>query len=333
MSEHTILPLEAIQVARTRLTSTIVRTPLVRLNIRETSCRIYLKLESLQPVGSFKMRGAGNAILSLEQDRLSDGVWTVSAGNMAQAVAWYARYRGLTCQVIVPDDAPQTKVEAIQRLGAGIVKLPFAEYQAIQRSHTCELMQGVLIHPFGDESVMAGNGTIGLEILEDLPEVEAIIIPYGGGGLSCGIASAIRALRPQVKLYAAEVNTAAPLAASLAAAEPVDVAFTPSFVSGIGGPFVFPEMWGLASRLLDGSLTVELSQVVEAIRIVCEGTHTVAEGAGAVALAAALKGKISADTIVCIVSGGNIDTTKLIQILQGSIPSPALVLGPAASAP
>ena len=298
----------SIQAARTRLAATIVRTPLVRLNLPEASATISLKLENLQPVGSFKMRGAGNAILASERGQLIDGVWTVSAGNMAQGVAWYARHLGLPCQVIVPDDAPQTKLEAIQSLGARIVKMPFADYQAIQQSHDCELMRGVLIHPFGDEAVMAGNGTIGLEILEDLPDVDAIIIPYGGGGLSCGIASAVRALRPQVKLYAAEVSTAAPFAASLAAGKPVEVPFTPSFVSGIGGPMVFPEMWELSRTLLDGSLVVELSDIAEAIRILCQRNHVVAEGAGAVALAAALSGQISAGTVACIVSGGNIDT-------------------------
>jgi threonine dehydratase len=266
------------------------------------------------------MRGAGNAILAIERNRLTEGVWTASAGNMAQGVAWYARALGLPCQIIVPDDAPKTKIEAIQRLGARIVRLPFSDYQTIQRTHECELMHGVLIHPFADETVMAGNGTIGLEILEDMPDVEAIIIPYGGGGLSCGIASAVRALRPHVKLYAAEVSTAAPFAASIAAGKPVETAFTPSFVSGIGGPFVFPEMWGPASRLLDGSLVVDLPQVAEAIRILCQWNHVVAEGAGAVALAAALSGKISADKIVCIVSGANIDANKLIQIMQGGIP-------------
>lgn len=320
MREHSIIPLNAIQAARTRLAATILRTPLVRLNFPGTPCQVFLKLENLQPVGSFKMRGAGNAILTAERDRLKDGVWTVSAGNMAQGVAWYARSLGLPCQVIVPDDAPQTKLEAIRSLGARIVKKPFSEYQAIQKSHDCEMMPGALIHPFGDDAVMAGNGTLGLEILEDLPEVDAIIIPYGGGGLSCGIASAVRALRPKVKLYAAEVSTAAPFAASVAAGRPVEVPFTPSFVSGIGGPAVFPEMWELSCTLLDGSLVVELSEIAEAVRILCSRNHVVAEGAGAVALAAALSGKIQATTVVCIVSGGNMDTQKLVQIMQGGVP-------------
>jgi len=312
--------LEAIRAARARLAATIVRTPLICLNGPEVPCKIYLKLENLQPVGSFKMRGAGNAILGLEPDRLSRGVWTASAGNMAQGVAWYARHLGLPCSVVVPDDAPRTKTDAIQGLGARIFKVPFSDYQTIQRNHACSFMEGALIHPFGDEAVMAGNGTIGLEIVEDLPDVDAVIIPFGGGGLSCGIASALRGLRPRVKLYAAEVATGAPLAASLAEGKPVETAFTPSFVSGIGGPRVFPEMWSLASRLLDGSLVVSLSEVAEAIRILCRGNHVVAEGAGAVALAAALSGRVSAARIVCIVSGGNIDPSRLIRILEGQDP-------------
>jgi threonine dehydratase len=181
-------------------------------------------------------------------------------------------------------------------------------------------VRGMLIHPFGDDAVMAGNATIGLEILEDLPDVDVIVIPYGGGGLSCGIASAVRALRPQVKVYAAEVGTGAPLAASLAAGMPVKTAFTPSFVSGIGGPLVFTEMWNMASRLLDGALVVGLSDVAEAIRVLCRHVHVVAEGAGAVALAAALSGKMRDARIACVVSGGNIDTSKLIQIMQGEVP-------------
>lgn len=320
MISHRILSLDLIQGARRRIAKTIVRTPLVPLNLEKAPAEIYLKLENLQPVGSFKMRGAGNALLAGDLGRLEAGVWTASAGNMAQGVAWFARQLGVPCTVIVPDDAPEAKLAAIRRLNARIVQVPFAEYQGIERDHVYAPMQGVLIHPFGDEAVMAGNGTIGLEILEDLPDVEAIVIPFGGGGLSCGIASAVRALKPGVKLYAAEVSSAAPLAASLAAGRPTEVTFTPSFVSGIGAPFVFPEMWPLASQLLDGSLVVEIAQVAEAIRLMNERNHIVAEGAGAVALAAALGGGAGTGKIACIVSGGNIDSEKLIQILRGGVP-------------
>ncbi|HEY5159067.1 MAG TPA: pyridoxal-phosphate dependent enzyme [Anaerolineales bacterium] len=317
---HHPIPLEAVRTARRRIAGTVLHTPLIRLNMEAAPAEIYLKLENLQQVGSFKMRGAGNAILSASRDQLAHGVWTASAGNMAQGVAWYARQAGIICTVIIPDDAPVSKLLAIQRLAARIVKVPFADYQAIQREHVYPGMEGMLVHPFGDDAVMAGNGTIGLEILEDLPSVEAIIVPYGGGGLSCGIASAVKATNPQVKVFAAEVATATPLASSLKAGKPVEVPYTSSFVSGMGAPFVFPEMWPLASLLLDGALVVEIAQVVEAIRSLAGQHHVIAEGAGAVALAAALAGKAGRGKVACIVSGGNLDPDKLIKIMQGEIP-------------
>jgi threonine dehydratase len=320
MKTYEPVPLEEIRAARERIAGTAARTSLVRLNVDEAPAEIFLKLENLQPIGSFKLRGAGNAIHLADPKQLEKGVWTASAGNMAQGVAWYARQLGVQCTVVVPDDAPATKLAAVQRLGAKIVKVPFSHYQEIQCRHSYEGMDGLLIHPFGDRAVMAGNGTIGLEILEDLPDVDAIVVPYGGGGLSCGIASALRALRPEVKLYACEVETAAPLAASLAAGEPVEVDYSPSFVSGIGAPFVFPEMWSLASQLLDGSLVITLREVASAIRFMVERNHIVAEGAGAVSVAAALAGKAGAGKVVCVVSGGNLDTEKLVQILQGLVP-------------
>jgi threonine dehydratase len=320
MITHRMIPIDRIQIASRRIATSILRTPLVRLNLEKAPAEIYLKLENMQPVGSFKMRGAGNALLSLEPSLYKEGVWTASAGNMAQGVAWYAHRLGIPCSVVVPQDAPETKLAAIRRLNARIVQVPFADYQGIQREHAYAPMKGLLIHPFGDEAVMAGNGTIGLEILEDLPDVGAIVIPFGGGGLSSGIASAVRALKPEVKLFAAEVATAAPLSASLAAGRPTEVSFTPSFVSGIGAPFLFPEMWPLASQLLDGSLVVEIAQVADAIRLLCERNHVIAEGAGAVALAAALGGMAGSGKIVCIVSGGNLDPDKLVQILHGVVP-------------
>jgi threonine dehydratase len=238
---------------------------------------------------------------------------------MGQALAWYARELGIACTVVVPDDAPEVKVGAIERLGANIVKVPFAEYQAIQREGAYSEMKGQLIHPFAEEAVMAGNGTIGLEILEDLPDVDLVLVPYGGGGLSCGIAAAIRASRPGVRIEAVEVATAAPLTGSLAAGKPVDVPYQSSFVSGMGAPFVFPQMWSLASQLLDGSRVVDLVQVAEAIRLLAERHHIVVEGAGAVALAAALAGP-AGKKVVCVVSGGNIVSTHLTKILQGELP-------------
>ena len=302
------IPLADIKTARTCLAETVLHTPLVRFNAPDMPAEIYLKLENLQSVGSFKMRGAGNAILSADRAQLADGVWTVSAGNMAQAVAWYARRLVLACTAVVPDDAPEAKLAALRRLQAKIISVPFAEYQSIQCSHEYPGIPGLLIHPFADSAVIAGNGTLGLEILEDLPDVDVILVPYGGGGLSCGIASAVHAVNPKVKVYAAEVASGAPLTASLAADHPVEVPYSASFVSGIGAPFVFPEMWPLASQLLDGAFAMELAQVADALRMQVEWNHVVAEGAGAVALAAALSGKAGGGKIVCVVSGGNLDT-------------------------
>ena len=327
MPTLTIPTFEAIQSARQRLTGTIVRTPLVRLQADDIPAEIYLKLENLQPTGSFKVRGAGSALLSAESSQLKNGVWTASAGNMGQALAWYARRLGVTCTVVVPDDAPDVKIKAIERLGAQIVKVTFGEYQSIQREGGHPDMKGLLIHPFADENVMAGNGTIGLEILEDLPDLETILVPYGGGGLSCGIAASIRASKHQAQVEAVEVATAAPLTGSLAAGKPVEVPYQSSFVSGMGAPFVFPQMWPLANQLLHGSRMVKLTQVAAAIRLLAERYHIIVEGAGAVALAAALQitdrhfqSDCQSKKIVCVVSGGNINAMHLNKILQGEVP-------------
>jgi len=219
MTRLEAVTLAEIQAAQRRLAATALRTPLVQLNVEDAPAEIWLKLENLQPVGSFKIRGASNAMLAMDPAELQRGVWTASAGNMAQGVAWQARRLGVPCTVIAPDDAPAVKLAAIRRLGAQVRQVPFTAYQAIQRTRRANGVAGRLIHPFADPSVMAGNGTIALEILEDLPDVEAVVAPYGGGGLSCGLAAAVRALRPGVRVYGAEVETGAPLAASLAAGE------------------------------------------------------------------------------------------------------------------
>jgi threonine dehydratase len=320
MTSLASIPLEEIRAAHERLAGAAIRTPLVRLNVTDAPAEIFLKLENLQPIGSFKLRGAGNAIGLADKEALSKGVWTASAGNMAQGVAWYARKLGLDCSVVVPDNAPETKLAAITRLGASIVKVPYAVWLEVFRTRSYEGMEGLFVHAFSDPAVMAGNGTIGLEVLEDLPDVDAVIVPYGGGGLSCGIASAIRALKPNVKVYACEVETAAPLAASFAAGEPVQVTYRPTFVDGIGAPTLFPEMWQLAHRLLDGSLVVSLAEVAASIRLLVERNRVIAEGAGAASVAAALAGKAGAGKVVCVVSGGNIDSGKLAKILQGEMP-------------
>ena len=314
------VPLEEIRSARGRIAQTAFRTPLVRLNVDDAPAEIFLKLENLQPIGSFKLRGAGNFIRLASPEQLEPGVWTASAGNMAQGVAWCARQQGISCTAIVPDHAPETKLAAIRNLNADVVKVPAADWFEVLRTGSHEGMEGLFIHPASDPAVIAGNGTIGLEILEDLPDVDAVVVPYGGGGLSCGIASAVRALKPGTAVYACEVETAAPLAASLAAGEPVEVDYTPSFVDGIGAPFVLPEMWPLASRLLAGSLVVKLEEVAAAIRLMAVRNRVIAEGAGAAPVAAALAGKAGGGKVACVVSGGNIDAAKLTGILEGGVP-------------
>jgi threonine dehydratase len=313
--------LEEIRAARERIKGVAVRTPLVKLHV-DAPAEIWLKLENLQPIGSFKLRGATNAMRLLPRERLERGVYTASAGNMAQGVAWAARMLGVRCDVVVPEHAPQTKLAAIERLGAGTTRLPFDEWWRVLVEHAYEPMNDrAFIHPVSDPAVVAGNGTIGLEIVEDLPEVETIIVPYGGGGLSAGIAGAVRALRPGVAVFAAEVETAAPLAASLAAGAPqVGVPYTASFVDGIGASGVLVEMWPLASTLLAGSLVSSLAEVAAAVRLLAGRARVVAEGAGAAAVAAAVAGRAGGGKVVCIVSGGNIDLAKLALILEGGVP-------------
>jgi threonine dehydratase len=321
MKPHEQIPLDDIYAAQKRLVGKVIRTPLVRLNSDNTPNEIYLKLESLQPVNSFKLRGASNAMLIASKEQLSHGVYTASAGNAAQGVAWNARRLGIACTIVVPEHAPQTKLDAITRLGAEIVTVPYDQWWQVRVDHAYEpLEDGLYIDPASDPAVMAGDGTIGLEILEDLPDVDAIVIPWGSGGLSCGIASAVRALKPDTRLFACEVTTAAPLAASLAAGKPQPVDYIPSFVDGIGAKGVLAEMWPLASSLLDGSLVMELWEVADAIRLMAERNRIIAEGAGAVPVAAALAEKAGGGKLACVVSGGNIDTRCLIQILNGDLP-------------
>jgi threonine dehydratase len=314
------IPLEDIYAAQSEIDDSAIRTPLIRLNVDDAPADIYLKLENLQPIGSFKLRGAGNAIALASKEDLAKGVYTASAGNMAQGVAWNARRLGIPCTVIVPDHAPETKLVAITRLGATIIKVPFDDWWQVIVDHRYEGQEGLFIHPVSDPAVMAGNGTVGLEILEDVPDVDAIIVPYGGGGLISGIASAIRALKPDTKMYASEVETAAPLSASLAAGSPQNITYTPSFVDGIGSGGVLAEMWPLVSQLLDGSLVVSLAEVAAAVRLLAERNRVIAEGAGATSVAAALAGKAGGGKVVCVVSGGNIDFEKLVKIFKGEIP-------------
>lgn len=311
------IPLAEIEAARERLRGLAVRTPLVRYNVATGPVEIFLKLENLQPIGAFKIRGAGNAMAMASEDDLKSGVWTASAGNMAQGVAWNAARLGIPCTVVVPDHAPQAKLDAIERLGAEIVKVPFAEWWQIIVTHAHPGRSEVFVHPVSDPAVMAGNGTIGLELLEDLPDLDAVVVPYGGGGLSSGIASALRHLRPEVPVYAAEVATSAAFDAALTAGEPTEIEYIPSFVDGIGSSRVLDEMWPLVSELLTGSLVVSLEEVEEAVRLLAKRNRVIAEGAGAASVAAAAKGGAGSGKVVCIVSGGNINVTKLAEILTG----------------
>jgi threonine dehydratase len=307
--------LEEIHEARGRISGTALRTPLVRLHLPEAPCRVYLKLENLQPIGSFKIRGAANAIGRLPAERLAQGVLTASAGNMAQGAAWCARERGVACTVIAPETAPDAKIEAIRRLGGHVIKVPFARWWQTFEERAYPGEAGTFLHAFDDPDVMAGNGTIGLEILEDLPEVDAIVVPWGGGGLACGIGAAVHALHPQCRVLAAEVATAAPLAAALAAGAPRTIDLTPSFVDGIGSRTVFPVMLERARAVVAGGLVAPLEAVAAAVRLLVERARVVAEGAGATPVACALAGGAGTGTVVCVVSGGNINTATLRELL------------------
>jgi threonine dehydratase len=308
------ITIDDIHAARDRIASTITRTPLIRLNV-DAPAEIYLKLENLQPIGSFKIRGATNAIRLLSPDALARGVYTASAGNMAQGIAWGARVSSVPCTVIMPDSAPRTKLDAVARLGAQIVTVPYDEWWKTLADHGRPAMSGTFIHPVADRAVMAGNGTIGLEIIEDLPDVDAVLVPFGGGGLVTGIATAIRALAPNARVFGCEVETATPLRAALAAKKPVIVERTPSFVDGIGGRGVLDEMWPLVSTRVDGALVSSLAETMSAVRLLVERARIVAEGAGAASVAAALAGRAGGGNVVCVVSGGNIDLATLAEIL------------------
>jgi threonine dehydratase len=304
-----------IRAARDRIAPVVTRTPLLRLNV-DAPTEIYLKLENLQPIGSFKLRGATNAIRQLAADALARGVYTASAGNMAQGVAWGARELGVTCTVIMPDNAPRTKLDAVTRLGAEIVRLPYDEWWQTLADHGRAGMSGTFIHPVADRAVMAGNGTIGLEIAEDLPDVDTVLVPFGGGGLVTGIATAIRALAPRARVFGCEVETSTPLRAALEAKQPVRVERTPSFVDGIGGRGVLDEMWPLVSTLIDGALVSSIAETKSAVRLLVERARVVAEGAGAAAVAPAIAGRAGGGKVVCVVSGGNIDLATLADILS-----------------
>jgi threonine dehydratase len=313
---------EQIDAARKAIAGIAIRTPLVRLQV-DGGLDIYLKLENLQPIGSFKIRGAAALLASVDPAVLADGVVTASAGNMGQGAAWMAARLGIRCTVLVPSTAPAAKVAAIEAHGATVRRVtPQQWWQAFQ-DRGMEGVPGLFVHAFDDPMVMAGNATIGLEIAEDLPEVASVVVPWGGGGLTCGIATALREAAPRARVFAAEVATAAPYAASMAAGVPTTVDNTPSFVDGIGGPAVFPGMFAHATQLGVGSLVAAVDRVAAAVRLLVERARVVAEGAGATPLACALTAAADgrypagAGPVVCVVSGGMIDLPTLVELLGG----------------
>jgi threonine dehydratase len=315
-----VIALEEIRRAREVLEGTAIRTPLVRLDA-DSDTEIWLKLELLQPVRSFKIRGAGNAILQSTDAELAGGVLTASAGNMAQGVAYAARLRGVPATIVVPEHAPQTKIAAIERYGGRVIRVPYEEWWQVLVTGRYEGVDGLFVHPVDNPRVMAGNGTIGLELLEQLADFDTVAVPYGGGGLLTGIASAVKQARPDVKFFAVEPATGAPATATLRAGTPTAVEYTPSFVDGSGSRELIPRVWEQASQLLDGAVAMSIDDVADAVRLIAERTRVIAEGAGALAAAAALGGQLDgARKAVCIVSGGNIDPAVLSRILIGEQP-------------
>lgn len=309
------IPAEAIDEAREHVYEAAIRTPLVRLNY-DGPADIYLKLECLQPIGSFKIRGAWNAVRLLPEEQRQQGVWTVSAGNAAQGVAFAARRAGVPCRILMIDAAPQAKFDAVRRLGGEVVKATYDQcWQALaERAHPA--MAGAFIHPFEDDAFIAGNASTGLEIIEDLPDVEWIVAGFGGGGLTCGIAAALKASGHKAKVFAAEPETAAPLALSFAAGSAQKFPnWQASFVDGCGGKSVFPRMWELAHHLLAGSIVTSLEETRKAMRLVAERNRVISEGAGACAVAAGLSGKCGTGKVVCVVSGGNIDLARFAELV------------------
>jgi threonine dehydratase len=307
----------SIEAARTRIAPTIVRTPLVRLELGPGHPDVRLKLENLQPINAYKLRGAANAVALLEPSERARGVWTISAGNAGQGVAYAARAAGVPCTVVAIETAPESKLDRMRALGARLVLAPYEVCWKALEERAYPGVEGTFIHPFDDDNFIAGHATMGLEILEDAPDTVAVIAAIGGGGLITGLGSAVRALKPEIKVWGAEPSTAAPAAASFAAGSPqVFEGWTATFVDGAGGQSVFPRMWERMKPLMDGVIVVTLDEVRSAMRLMAEKVRIIAEGAGALALAAALTGKAGDGPIVAIVSGGNIDLEKFSELIR-----------------
>jgi threonine dehydratase len=313
------IELDEIHAARERIASTIVRTPLVRLQLGADYPDIRLKLENLQPINAYKLRGAANAVAMLSQEERRRGVWTISAGNAGQGVAFAARQAGIGCTVVAIETAPASKLERMRSLGARLVLVPYAVAWDALEARAMAGVEGTFVHPFDDHNFISGHATMGLEILEDAPDTAAVIAAIGGGGLLTGVASAVKALAPAVRIFGAEPETAAPFAASLAAGAPrVFERWQASFVDGAGGKSVFPRMWQRMHPLADGCIVVTLEETKHAMRLLAERARVIAEGAGALALAAALTGKAGPGPIVAVVSGGNVDLKTFCEIVMAS---------------
>jgi threonine dehydratase len=306
-----------VDAARTHIAGIARRTPLWRLHSEDSETRVWLKLENLQPLGSFKLRAALNALKSADPDAVRHGVLAPSAGNFGQGLAWAAARLGAPVTIVAPDTSAMTKTDALEALGAKVMRVPFDTWWRVLTTRRFEGASGLFFHPVADSAVVAGNATIGAEILEELPEVDAVVVPFGGGGLIGGVGSVMRRLKPQVRVLAAEAETAQPLAAALAHQGPVDVPYAPSFVDGIGSATVLKEMWPLLRETVDEAVSVSLAEIIDAVRLLALRHRVIAEGAGAAAVAAALSGRAGRGDIVCIVSGGNIDPSKLASILRG----------------
>ncbi|MGH6728944.1 MAG: threonine ammonia-lyase [Sphingomicrobium sp.] len=312
------ITIEDVRAAQERIGVTVLRTPLVRLDLGADGPDIRLKLENLQPTNAYKIRGAANAVACLTDDQRARGVWTISAGNAGQGVAYAARAAGIPCSVVAIETAPQTKLDRMRALGAAIVPVSYEQAWQAAEAHAFDGMDGVFIHPFDNQDFIAGHGTMGLEILEDAPDVRTVIAAIGGGGLITGVGSAIKALRPEVRMIGAEPETAAPYALSCREGGPRRFdGWQASFVDGAGGKSVTARMWERMQGVVDGAVTVSLDQTREAMRLMAEKARVIAEGAGALSLAAALSGEAGEGPFVCIVSGGNIDLETFSELVAG----------------
>jgi threonine dehydratase len=309
-----------VSAARDNIRAVAVRTPLLKLNSELAGINIYLKLENLQPWGSFKIRAAFNALKTLDPATLRHGVLSASSGNFGQGLAFAARRLGLPATLVVPEGAAQSKRDALAELGAKVISLPFDAWWKVLTSRVCQGEPGRFVHPVAENAVLAGNATIGAEILEDLPDCDAIAAPFGGGGLICGIGSVMRRLKPEVRMIAVESEAAQPAAAALKAGRPVNVSHRQSFVDGMGSSTVLADMWPLLQQIADAAACVSFTQIADAVRVLASRQHVIAEAAGAASLAAAMSGQAGKGNVVCIISGGNIDPARLVAILNGHSP-------------